>query len=62
MKVVQVILGIVLLLPGICSAGAMILLLPMSGADLGTLMPLWLISFAIAAFGIWLIRNARNRQ
>ena len=62
MKILQIILGVILLLPGICSAGAMILFLPqLASSGMGFLVPIWLATFALAALGIWLIRNARNR-
>ncbi len=62
MKVLQIIAGVLLLLPGICSAGAMILFLPqMANSGMGFLVPFWIAGFALSALGIGLIRNARNR-
>ena len=62
MKILQIILGVILLLPGICSAGVMLIFLPdLTSGDMATLLPLWIGAFGVAALGIWLIRNARNR-
>ena len=62
MKILQIIAGIILLLPGICSAGAMILFLPqMASSGTGMLVPIWLATFALAWLGVSLIRKARNR-
>ncbi len=62
MKVFQIIIGIILLLPGICSAGFMIMLLPgMTSNDAASLGALWLAGFAVSALGVWMIRSARKR-
>ncbi len=61
MKALQIIIGIILLLPGICSAGFMLLLIPEMSRGNDGLWQLWLPSFAVGALGIWLIRKARNR-
>ena len=52
-----VLLGIALLLPGICSLIFMIPFL-VEGESAGGFAIVWLITFGIAAFGIWLIRDA----
>jgi hypothetical protein len=53
-----ILIGVVLLLPGICSLGFMVAM----GSGQGPLPLLWLLTFAIAAGGIALIRYAiRNR-
>ena len=52
--VVLTLLGIVMLLPGICSIFFIVVL---SGGDAVTGL-LWLICFAISAGGIWLISYA----
>lgn len=63
MKVLKIIAGVILLLPGICSVGAIILFLPQfsSSGMPGMLVPIWLATFAAAWLGVWLIRKARNR-
>ncbi len=61
MKILQIIAGILLLLPGICSIGFMVLTLPDMTVDAAGLWVLWLPSLAVSALGIWLIRKARNR-
>lgn len=61
MKVLQAIAGIILLLPGICSIGFMILTLPDMTSDANGLWLLWLPSLAVAWLGIWLIRRAWQR-
>jgi hypothetical protein len=54
-----VLLGIVLLLPGLCSLGFMV---AMPGGGGGAVGLLWLICFLIAIGGVWLIAYAvRNR-
>lgn len=63
MKILQIILGIILLLPGICSVGVIILFLPqLATGDMTMLLPLWLGTFLLALFGYWIIRSARNRS
>jgi hypothetical protein len=53
-----ILIGVVLLLPGLCSLGFMVAM----GGGNGPLPLLWLLTFAIAAGGIALIRYAiRNR-
>ena len=62
MKILQIIAGIVLLLPGICSVGAIILFLPqLLTSGMTSLVPLWLLTFAVAGLGYWMIRKARSR-
>ena len=54
-----VVIGIVLLLPGVCS---LIFMAAFGREGGGALAGLWLISFAVSACGIWLIVWAvRNR-
>ena len=50
-------LGVVLLLPGLCSLFFLVSLWP-DGARSGGLIGLWLFTFLIAALGIVLIRYA----
>jgi hypothetical protein len=60
-QVLMVIVGIILLLPGLCSVIFIIFVasnpkqLFVSGA-LNFLVPLWIVSFAITAVGIFLLR------
>ena len=55
-----VLVGIVLLLPGLCSLVFMVL---MPGGGGGGIALLWLVCFAISGGGIWLIAYAlRNRR
>ena len=57
--VLLILLGIVMLLPGVCSI-FFIVVLPHGGG--GVVSLLWLLCFAISAGGIWLIAYAvRNR-
>jgi hypothetical protein len=60
MAILMIILGIILLLPGVCALGVMVLALPGGGID-GMFVMLWLVCFAIAAGGIALIRSGRQR-
>ena len=58
MKALQIIIGIILLLPGLCSLGFMVMVLPdMTQNDMG-LWVFWIPGLAAGAFGIWLIRYA----
>ena len=61
MKILQIIVGILLLLPGICSLGFMLLLIPEMNSRNDSLWVLWLPSLAVGALGIWTIRNAKSR-
>ena len=61
MKILQIIVGILLLLPGICSLGFMLLLIPEMNSRNDRLWVLWLPSLAVGALGIWIIRNAKSR-
>lgn len=61
MKTLQIIVGVLLLLPGICSLGFMLLLLPEMNSRNDSLWALWLPCLAVGALGIWLIRRAKNR-
>ena len=56
-QVLLVALGVVLLMPGICSFIAM----GSFGAG-GGLIGIYLVTFAIAGLGIWLIASARGRR
>ncbi len=63
MKALKAIVGVILLLPGICSLGFMVAL----GVDNlfqssgGGMYVIWLPCFAVSALGIWLIKNATRR-
>ena len=61
MKAIQITVGILLLLPGICSLGFMLLLVPEMDSRNDPLWGLWLPCLAIGALGIWLIRKAKQR-
>lgn len=61
MKIFQFIAGGVLLLPGICSIGFMIMTLPDMTVDAAGLWILWLPCLAVSALGVWMIRKARSR-
>jgi ABC-type glycerol-3-phosphate transport system permease component len=61
MKILQIIAGILLLLPGICSLGFILLLVPEMNSRNDNLWVLWLPCLAVGALGIWIIRNAKNR-
>ena len=61
MKILQMIVGILFLLPGICSIGFMAMTLPDMTVDAAGLWILWLPSLAISALGTWMIRRAWNR-
>jgi hypothetical protein len=65
MTVVLVLLGIVLLLPGLCALAFTVGFVFTDPSDLftdsGDLWFLWLACFAIAAVGIMLLRQARRR-
>jgi hypothetical protein len=61
MKVLQFIVGAILLLPGICSLGFMVAMIPTMTADLGILWLLWLGCLALAWLGIWMIRRATGK-
>jgi hypothetical protein len=61
MVALLIVIGVVLVLPGLCSLILMIAVLPQGGSP-GSIVGLWLLTFAIAAAGIWLIRYAiKNR-
>ena len=61
MKALQIIIGIILLLPGLCSLGFMVMLLPDMTQDALGLWVLWIPGLAAGAFGIWLIRRAVHK-
>ena len=61
MKIAQIIIGVLLLLPGICSLAFMLLLVPEGNSSSHGLWQLWLPCIAVGTLGIWLIRNAKNR-
>ncbi len=62
MKIAQIIIGILLLLPGVCSLAFMLLLVPEMNSRNDSLWGLWIPCLAVGALGIWLIRNAKNRR
>jgi hypothetical protein len=61
MRVLAVLVGVILLLPGLCSVGFIILFLPQIGGGHGIwdspIVLLWLVCFAISYGGIVMIRN-----
>lgn len=61
MKVLQFIVGAILLLPGICSIGFMVGMIPTMTTDLAILWVLWLACFGLAWLGIWMIRRATGK-
>ena len=61
MKIAQIIIGVLLLLPGICSLAFMLLLVPEGNSRNDSLWGLWLPCLAVGALGIWLIRRAKAR-
>ena len=58
MKALKIIVGIILLLPGLCSLGFMLVSLPNFGSQDAMLFALWIPCFAVSAFGIWLLYRA----
>jgi hypothetical protein len=56
MRVLAIIFGIILLLPGLCAIGFMGVMIPTSGNAVEPLVPLWIVCFAISAGGIFAIR------
>jgi hypothetical protein len=60
--VLSIIVGIILLLPGLCSLGAIVILTGMGGGggSGSKLFLLWLFCFAVSAGGIWLILAVRK--
>jgi hypothetical protein len=63
MRVLAIIVGIILLLPGLCAIGFMGVLIPTAGDSVAPFVPLWLICFAISAGGIFMIRaGVRHRR
>ena len=61
MRVLFLLIGVILLLPGACSLGFMVMSMGESGSQ-GPLPLLWLICFAISFGGVMLIRNALRRR
>jgi hypothetical protein len=65
MRVLAILVGIILLLPGLCSLGFMVAFIPQFGGgtsgDAGPLMLLWLVCFAISFGGYVMIRAALRR-
>ena len=56
-------IGIALLLPGLCSVFFMVAFLSgRGGGSVGSLGALWLITFVVAGGGIWLIAWAIRRR
>jgi hypothetical protein len=62
MAILMIILGIVLLLPGVCAVGVMVMELPGSTGIDGLFVAIWLVCFAIAAGGIALIRAGARQS
>ena len=64
MRVLAVIVGVILLLPGACSLGFMALMFRDSSA--GGLAPLWSVSLLVSAGGvamiIWAVRSSPPRD
>lgn len=59
MRILQVILGLILLLPGICNLGFIFLFVSqLSSADWQMALPIWFFGFFISAFGVLLIVRA----
>jgi hypothetical protein len=64
LRVLALLFGVVLLLPGVCSLGFMAMFIPdavsRSGAagELAPLAALWAVCFAISFGGVLMIRNA----
>lgn len=57
-RIVLTLVGIVLLLPGLCSIVAMMIFLaPSGGGDAGLLWGLWIFTFFVAWGGIALLRK-----
>jgi|tagenome__1003787_1003787.scaffolds.fasta_scaffold19211149_2 uncharacterized membrane protein YqjE len=55
-------LGVIMVLPGLCS---FVVLLTAIGQDWRTniqIAPLWIITFVVAAGGIWLVRHALRME
>ena len=61
MRVLALLIGVILLLPGACSLGFIVMSLGESGSQ-GPLPLLWLICFAVSFGGVMLIRNALRRR
>ena len=62
MRVLAVIFGVILLLPGLCSLGFMVAMQGSSGVE-SPIILLWLICFAVSFGGILMIRNGlRGRR
>jgi hypothetical protein len=62
MRVLAVIFGVILLLPGLCSVGFMVALSGSHGVE-SPIVLLWLVCFAISFGGILMIRNGlRGRR
>jgi hypothetical protein len=57
MRVLAVIFGIILLLPGLCSLGFMVAFAGSSGVGSSPIVLLWLVCFAISFGGFLMIRN-----
>ncbi len=59
MKALQIIFGLIFLLPGICSIRVMFDIPPLD-PFFGIAMLFWLPSFAISGFGVWLLWSVRR--
>jgi hypothetical protein len=69
LTIVMVVVGVLLLLPGLCAiffAGSMFISDGAALADIGRdpivnlLLILWAVCFGVSLFGIWLLRRARR--
>ena len=60
LMVLLILVGIILLLPGLCSLAAIVILAG-GGLD-GRLLLLWMFCFTVSAGGIWLIRYAVRKD
>jgi hypothetical protein len=59
--VLLALIGIVLMLPGICSAVFMVAFIGGGGKDAGSIVGIWMFTFLLAAAGIALIVGAIRR-
>lgn len=64
-RIAMTLLGVVLLLPGLCSLLTMLTMIPEIRAggsrEVGDLTAIWIITFFISAAGIWLMVAARRK-
>jgi hypothetical protein len=65
LKVLLIVVGVILILPGICSLGAIVIVSginPTGVLNDGGLVSLWAVCFLVAGAGILLIRHAVRRN